>query len=150
MIKVETVITMERSIAPPNEKAQVIPKVAFTAKSVPPKAPNALVRPAEEVGLNDQLNQTAARQLRTSLCTPPGVSAPGAGIASEGIAMEVAEQARFERLYQQHLQAPKLQGKRPKTIDACSRALCRLRGHFGCCPDTLVPMQLREDFAALT
>lgn len=29
-------IIMERSIAPPNEKAQVIPKVAFTAKPVPP------------------------------------------------------------------------------------------------------------------
>jgi len=39
MVKTETI--MERSIAPPNEKAQVIPKVAFTAKLVPPKAPNA-------------------------------------------------------------------------------------------------------------
>lgn len=63
--------------------------------------------------------------------------------------MEVAEQARFERLYQQHLQALKLQGKRPKTIDAYSRALRRLRDHFGCCPDALDPMQLRGYFAAL-
>lgn len=48
MIRVETVIAMETSIAPPNEKAQVIPKVAFTAKSVPLEVPNTeLSGPAE-------------------------------------------------------------------------------------------------------
>jgi hypothetical protein len=46
------------------------------------------------------------------------VSAPGAGFASEVTAMDSAEQARFERLYQQHLLALKVQGKRPKTLDA--------------------------------
>ena len=49
--------------------------------------------------------------------------------------MDAAEQARFERLYQQHLLALKTQGKRPKTIDAYSRALRRLRNQFDCCPD---------------
>ncbi len=48
--------------------------------------------------------------------------------------MDAAEQARFERLYQQHLLALKTQGNRPKTIDAYSRALRRLRNHFDRCP----------------
>ena len=63
--------------------------------------------------------------------------------------MDAAEQARFERLYQQHLLALKTQGKRPKTIDAYSRALRRLRDQFDCCPDTLTPKQLRSYFAEL-
>jgi integrase/recombinase XerD len=63
--------------------------------------------------------------------------------------MDAAEQARFERLYQQHLLALKTQGKRPKTIDAYSRALRRLRDQFDCCPDTLTPKQLRWYFAEL-
>jgi len=46
--------------------------------------------------------------------------------------MDAAEQARFERLYQQHLFALKTQGKRLKTIDAYSRAVRRKRVHFGC------------------
>jgi integrase/recombinase XerD len=61
--------------------------------------------------------------------------------------MDAAEQARFERLYQQHLLALKTQGERPRTIDAYSRAVRRLRDHFDCCPDTLSPRQLRAHFA---
>jgi site-specific recombinase XerD len=63
--------------------------------------------------------------------------------------MDSSQQLRFESLYQQHLTALKLQGKRPKTIDAYSRALRRVRDHFDCCPDTLSAAQLRSYFAAL-
>lgn len=63
--------------------------------------------------------------------------------------MHAHEQQRFEHLYQQHLTALKLQGKRAKTIDAYSRAVRRVRDHFDCCPDSLSPSQLRGYFAAL-
>jgi len=63
--------------------------------------------------------------------------------------MEHSEQLRFETLYQQHLTALKLQGKRPKTIDAYARAVRRLRDHFDCCPDAVSPAQLRGYFSAL-
>ena len=39
--------------------------------------------------------------------------------------MNAIEQARFNPLYEQMLQALKLQGKRPKTIEAYSRAVRR-------------------------
>lgn len=63
--------------------------------------------------------------------------------------MDPLQQQRFEQLYQQHLTALKLQGKRPKTIDAYSRALRRLCGHFDRCPDQLSAAELRSYFAAL-
>ena len=47
--------------------------------------------------------------------------------------MNAIEQARFNPLYEQMLQALKLQGKRPKTIEAYSRAVRRIAGfsdHF--------------------
>ena len=46
--------------------------------------------------------------------------------------MEAIEQARFERLHQQHLLSLKVQSKRPKAIDVYSRAMRQLRDH----PDT--------------
>jgi site-specific recombinase XerD len=59
------------------------------------------------------------------------------------------EKARFEKLYQRHLQALKLQGKRPKTIDAYSRAVRRLAGYFDRCPDLLTQEELKTYFADL-
>lgn len=57
--------------------------------------------------------------------------------------METHEQERFDRLYAQHLQALKLQGKRGKTIDGYARAVRRIAGHFERCPDNLTPDELK-------
>jgi len=59
------------------------------------------------------------------------------------------EQARFDRLYDQQLTALKLQGKRPKTIDAYARAVRRVADHFDRCPDTLSAEELKAYFSAL-
>ncbi len=48
------------------------------------------------------------------------------------------EQEHFNFLYQQHLTNLKLQGKRPATIDAYSRAVRRISEFFNCSPDTEV------------
>lgn len=57
--------------------------------------------------------------------------------------MEQREQERFEILYAKHLQALTLQGKRGKTIDGYARAVRRIAGHFGRCPDNLTPDDLK-------
>jgi len=59
------------------------------------------------------------------------------------------EKSRFEALYQSHLQALKLQGKRPATIDAYSRAVRRVTGFFDKCPDRLTQDELKTYFANL-
>jgi len=46
-------------------------------------------------------------------------------------------------------QALLLQGKRPKTIDAYSRAVRRIAGCFDRCPDNLKAAELKDYFAAL-
>ncbi len=56
---------------------------------------------------------------------------------------------RYHSLYEQHLTNLKLQGKRPATIDAYSRAVRRITRHFDCCPDTLTTDQLKQYFASL-
>jgi len=63
--------------------------------------------------------------------------------------MDHSEQLRFETLYQQHLTALKLQGKRPKTIDAYARAVRRVAAHFDRSPDALSTDELKAYFAAL-
>lgn len=63
--------------------------------------------------------------------------------------MNATEVKRFEILYQRHLKLLKLQGKAEKTIDAYSRAVRRIKGHFDCCPDKLTLEQLENYFAGL-
>ncbi|MCP4681705.1 MAG: tyrosine-type recombinase/integrase, partial [Desulfobacterales bacterium] len=60
-----------------------------------------------------------------------------------------AEAKRFNELYQRHLDLLKLQGKSQKTIDAYSRAVRRVSGHFDCCPDQLTQKQLETYFGQL-
>jgi len=57
--------------------------------------------------------------------------------------------SHFDTLYQKHLTALKLQGLRPKTIDAYSRAIRRMHDYFNCCPDTLTKDQLKNYFSDL-
>ena len=49
--------------------------------------------------------------------------------------MNTSELQRFDLLYEQHLTNLTLQGKRPATIDAYSRAVRRIAAFFDCCPD---------------
>ncbi|TDR69722.1 transposase, partial [Photobacterium lutimaris] len=63
--------------------------------------------------------------------------------------MNTQQQRHFEALYQQHLDNPILQGKRPATIDAYSRAVRRISAFFDCPPDHLTTEQLRTYFRQL-
>ena len=63
--------------------------------------------------------------------------------------MTPSEQARFDRLYAQHLTALKLQGKRPKTIDVYARAIRRAAARFDRCPDDLSLDELKAHFSEL-
>ena len=63
--------------------------------------------------------------------------------------MNTIEQQRFNSLYQQHLINLRLQGKRPSTIDAYSRALRRITAYFDQVPDTLTIGNLKEYFNSL-
>jgi len=63
--------------------------------------------------------------------------------------MNHSEQERFNYLYQQHLTHLKLQGKRPKTIEAYSLAVRRISKFFDRCPDTLTIEDLRHYFSKL-
>jgi integrase/recombinase XerD len=51
--------------------------------------------------------------------------------------MNTSEQQRFDCLYQQHLTNLTLQGKRPATIDAYSRAVRRISACVNCIIDYL-------------
>jgi integrase/recombinase XerD len=68
---------------------------------------------------------------------------------TESTTVNAIEQARFKPLYEAMLQALKLQGKRPKTIEAYSRAVRRIAEFFDRCPDTLGAAELKSYFAAL-
>lgn len=59
------------------------------------------------------------------------------------------DQRKFDRLYQHHLQALKLQGKSDTTIDLYSRAVRRVAEFFDRCPDQLSPEELKTFFASL-
>jgi integrase/recombinase XerD len=63
--------------------------------------------------------------------------------------MNTSEQQRFDFLYEQHLTNLTLQGKRPATIDAYSRAVRRIAAFFDCCPDHLSTDDLKRYFAQL-
>ena len=63
--------------------------------------------------------------------------------------MNKAQQARFNSLYQQHLNALKRQGKSQKTIEAYARAVRRIAEHFDRCPDRLTLDDLKDYFTAL-
>ena len=63
--------------------------------------------------------------------------------------MSPKERKRFNRQYNKHLQALKLQGKSDKTIDVYSRAVRRLVARFDQCPDKLSRKQLAQHFSEL-
>jgi integrase/recombinase XerD len=63
--------------------------------------------------------------------------------------MNTSEQLRFYFPYKQHLTNLTLQGKRPATIDAYSRAIRRISAYFDCCPDNLSTDDLKRYFADL-
>lgn len=63
--------------------------------------------------------------------------------------MNEKEVKRFNKLYERHQRLLKLQGKAPKTIEAYSRAVRRLREYFDCCPDILKPEQFEIYFSDL-
>jgi integrase/recombinase XerD len=51
--------------------------------------------------------------------------------------MRKAQQAKFDLLYQKHVNALKRQGKSKATIDAYSRTVRRIASYFDRCPDRL-------------
>lgn len=63
--------------------------------------------------------------------------------------METFEQQHIDSLYHQHLINLTLQGKRPATIDAYSRAVRRITDYFKRSPDTLTTQDLKQYFNAL-
>ncbi|MDO6620086.1 site-specific integrase, partial [Shewanella sp. 6_MG-2023] len=63
--------------------------------------------------------------------------------------MNTHEQQRFDFLYEQHLTNLTLQGKRPATIDAYSRAVRRISAYFDTCPDNLSTNDLKRYFSSL-
>jgi hypothetical protein len=58
--------------------------------------------------------------------------------------MNKLDEIKFNKNYQQLLQALKLQGKAIKTIDAYSRAMRRLVQHFNCLPGQLTPENVKD------
>lgn len=63
--------------------------------------------------------------------------------------MDPIERKRYNLLYEQHLTNLTLQGKRPATIDAYSRAVRRITKFYDRCPDTLTTEDLKHYFASL-
>ena len=63
--------------------------------------------------------------------------------------MDKYQQQHFDFLYHQHLTNLTLQGKRPSTIDAYSRAVRRITAYFDRCPDILTTQDLKQYFHAL-
>lgn len=60
--------------------------------------------------------------------------------------MNPREQARFDRLYEEHLRALKRHGKAPKTIEAYARGVRRLATFVDHCPDDLDAEDLKSFF----
>ena len=63
--------------------------------------------------------------------------------------METLSEAKFKQNYARHLQHLKLKGLQPKTIDAYSRAIRRIGGHFDYQIDSLSKQQLTDYFTEL-
>tara|TARA_B100000508_G_scaffold136257_1_gene129055 strand:- start:1324 stop:2226 length:903 start_codon:yes stop_codon:yes gene_type:complete len=64
--------------------------------------------------------------------------------------MNTQDQAKFDALHQQHLQALTLQGKSAKTIEMYTRSLRRVAAHFNRCPVDLTKNELKDYFYQLT
>ena len=56
--------------------------------------------------------------------------------------MNKLDEIKFNKNYQQLLQALKLQGKADKTIESYSRAIRRVSEYFDCLPEKLTPDDL--------
>jgi integrase/recombinase XerD len=63
--------------------------------------------------------------------------------------MNHLQQQYFDSIYHQHLIKLTLQGNRPATIDAYSRAVRRITEYFQRTPDTLTTQDLKQYFNAL-
>jgi len=63
--------------------------------------------------------------------------------------MNSSQEQRYNYLYEQHLINLRLQGKRPSTIDAYSRAVRRITQYFDQVPDTLTTAHLKQYFNSL-
>lgn len=63
--------------------------------------------------------------------------------------MNISQEQRYNYLYEQHLINLSLQGKRPSTIDAYSRAVRRITQYFDQAPDTLTTANLKQYFNSL-
>jgi site-specific recombinase XerD len=63
--------------------------------------------------------------------------------------MNSSQEQRYNYLYEQHLINLSLQGKRPSTIDAYSRAVRRITQYFDQVPDTLTTADLKQYFNSL-
>jgi site-specific recombinase XerD len=63
--------------------------------------------------------------------------------------MNKAQQARFNSLYEQHVNALHRQGKAASTIDVYARAVRRITAFFDRCPDRLTLDHLKDYFTAL-
>lgn len=63
--------------------------------------------------------------------------------------MDSTETRRFQPQYEKLQQCLVLQGLRPKTVEAYTRAIRRVAEYFGCCPDNLTADDLRDYFGAL-
>ena len=63
--------------------------------------------------------------------------------------MNATQQRRFDRLYQQHVNALHRQGKAASTIDVYARAVRRIAAFLGRCPDNLSEDELKRHFDAL-
>ncbi|NQZ50715.1 MAG: phage integrase N-terminal SAM-like domain-containing protein [Moritella sp.] len=63
--------------------------------------------------------------------------------------MHHSQQQRFNFLYEQHFINLRLQGKRPATIDAYSRAIRRISTYFDRSPDCLTTANLKDYFNSL-
>ena len=63
--------------------------------------------------------------------------------------MNSSQAQHYNYLYEQHLMNLRLQGKRPATIDAYSRAVRRITDYFDKVPDTLTTADLKQYFNRL-
>ena len=63
--------------------------------------------------------------------------------------MDSTEQKRFEPLFEKMQQCLVLQGSRPKTVEAYTRAVRRVATFFDRCPDELTADDLKDYFAGL-
>ena len=94
------------------------------------------------------LNEAATRQ-KNNVSILYSVTQP-CWLCSTGVLMmNTNEQQHFDFLYEQHLINLTLQGKRPATIDAYSRAIRRIATYFDRTPDLLNVDDLKQYFNAL-